>query len=82
MPCSITAVRVAPEIVSLVVLPPLVYAAIKEVQRESQRLTFAEAMRRIATSDFPAVATLYASADQREGARAFAEKRPPVWRGE
>jgi crotonobetainyl-CoA hydratase len=62
--------------------PPLVYAAIKEVQRESQRLTFAEAMRRIATSDFPAVAALYASADQREGARAFAEKRPPVWRGE
>jgi crotonobetainyl-CoA hydratase len=62
--------------------PPLVYAAIKEVQRESQRLTFAEAMRRIATSGFPTVATLYSSADQREGARAFAEKRPPVWRGE
>jgi crotonobetainyl-CoA hydratase len=62
--------------------PPLVYAAIKEVQRESQRLTFAEAMRRIATSDFPTVAALHASKDQREGARAFAEKRPPVWTGE
>ena len=62
--------------------PPLVYAAIKEVQRESQRLTFAEAMRRIATSDFPTVAALYASADHREGAQAFAEKRPPVWTGE
>ena len=61
--------------------PPLVFAAIKEVQRESRLLTFAEAMRRIATGGFPTVATLYASADQREGALAFAEKRPPVWKG-
>jgi crotonobetainyl-CoA hydratase len=39
-------------------------------------------MRRIATGWFPAVAALYASADQREGAQAFAEKRRPVWKGE
>jgi crotonobetainyl-CoA hydratase len=61
--------------------PPLVFAAIKEVQRESQQLPFAEAMRRIATGGFPTVATLYASADQREGARAFTEKRTPAWKG-
>lgn len=61
--------------------PPLVYAAIKEVLRESQTLTFEESMERIATGGFPAVATLYASEDQLEGARAFAEKRPPRWRG-
>src|SRR5438105_441633 len=36
--------------------PPLVFAAIKEVQRESQRMTFGEAMRGIATGRFPAVA--------------------------
>jgi crotonobetainyl-CoA hydratase len=61
--------------------PPLVYAAIKEVQREGQQLTFAEAMRRIGAREFPAVATLYGSQDQLEGARAFAERRSPVWKG-
>lgn len=61
--------------------PPLVYAAIKEVLRESETLSFEESMTRIATSAFPTVATLYASEDQLEGARAFAEKRDPVWRG-
>ena len=61
--------------------PPLVYAAIKEVLRESQRLTFAEAMRRIWSGEFPMVAALYSSEDQLEGARAFAEKRRPNWKG-
>jgi crotonobetainyl-CoA hydratase len=61
--------------------PPLVYAAIKEVLRESQRLTFAEAIRRIGAGEFPTVATLYSSEDQLEGARAFAEKRRPNWKG-
>jgi crotonobetainyl-CoA hydratase len=61
--------------------PPLVYAAIKEVLRESQRLTFAEAMRRIGSGEFPTVAALYSSEDQLEGARAFTEKRRPNWKG-
>ena len=61
--------------------PPLVFAAIKEVQRASQQLTFAEAMRRIGAREFPAVATLYGSQDQVEGATAFAERRRPVWKG-
>jgi crotonobetainyl-CoA hydratase len=61
--------------------PPLVFAAIKEVARESQTLSFAEAMRRVMTRGFPTVAKLYGSEDQREGALAFTEKRPPVWKG-
>jgi crotonobetainyl-CoA hydratase len=61
--------------------PPLVFAAIKEVQREGRLLGFAESMRRIGARAFPTVATLYGSADHEEGARAFAEKRRPEWTG-
>jgi crotonobetainyl-CoA hydratase len=61
--------------------PPLVFAAIKEVARESETLSFLEAMRAIRERRFPSVARLYSSEDQREGARAFSEKRAPVWRG-
>jgi crotonobetainyl-CoA hydratase len=61
--------------------PPLVFAAIKEVARESEGLPFRDAMREIRARRWPAVAALYASEDHREGARAFAAKRAPVWRG-
>jgi crotonobetainyl-CoA hydratase len=80
-PASRLADRVLEVAARLAEGPPLVFAAIKQVLRESERLTFAEAMRRIATGGFPAVAALYASEDQREGARAFADKRRPVWKG-
>jgi crotonobetainyl-CoA hydratase len=61
--------------------PPLVFAAIKEVARESERLSFEEAIDRVMRQEFPTVAALYGSEDQLEGARAFAEKRAPVWKG-
>lgn len=61
--------------------PSLVFAAIKEVVRETEAMSFADAARMISERAFPTVATLFDSEDQREGARAFAEKRPPVWRG-
>jgi crotonobetainyl-CoA hydratase len=61
--------------------PPLVFAAIKEVVRESENVPFHEAIARIMRRGYPTVATLYGSADQLEGARAFAEKRAPVWQG-
>jgi crotonobetainyl-CoA hydratase len=61
--------------------PPLVFAAIKEVARACETLSFAQAMDRIMRRDFPTVAALYGSEDQLEGARAFAEKRTPVWKG-
>ncbi len=61
--------------------PPLVYAAIKEVVREAENMKFLDALRKITRSEFPTVKTLYSSEDQLEGARAFAEKRDPVWKG-
>ncbi len=62
--------------------PPLVYAAIKEIVREAEDMKFQDAMNRITKSQFQTVETLYRSDDQKEGARAFAEKRAPVWRGQ
>ena len=61
--------------------PPLVYAAIKEIVREAEDMGFQDAMNRITRSQFPTVRALYRSEDQKEGARAFAEKRDPVWKG-
>ena len=61
--------------------PPLVYAAIKEVVREAENMAFQDAMSRIGKRQFLTVDRLYASEDQLEGARAFAEKRDPVWQG-
>jgi crotonobetainyl-CoA hydratase len=61
--------------------PPLVFAAIKEIVREAENMKFQDAMSRIGKSKFETVERLYRSEDQLEGARAFAEKRDPVWRG-
>jgi len=61
--------------------PPLVYAAIKEVVREAEDMKFQDALNRITNRQLTTVDKLYSSEDQLEGARAFAEKRDPVWKG-
>ncbi len=67
--------------VSLAAGPPLVFAAIKEVVREAEDMKFQDALNKITKSQFDTVEKLYRSEDQLEGAKAFAEKRDPVWTG-
>ena len=61
--------------------PPLVYAAIKEIVRDAEDRKFQDAMNRITQRQLSSVDILYGSEDGLEGARAFAEKRDPVWKG-
>jgi enoyl-CoA hydratase len=57
---------------------PLAIAASKRVMSESQDWLTTEIFDR----QFEITAPVMSSADAREGAAAFTEKRPPVWRGE
>ena len=61
--------------------PPLVYAAIKEIVRDSEDSKFQDAMNRITQRQLHSIDRLYASEDQLEGAKAFSEGRDPVWKG-
>lgn len=61
--------------------PPLVFAAIKECLRMTETVSTQEAFRLLYDRVPPTIKVLYDSEDAVEGARAFSEKRKPVWKG-
>jgi crotonobetainyl-CoA hydratase len=61
--------------------PPLVFAAIKEVARAAEGAAFQTVLDQVTGRTLPTVDALYGSEDGLEGFRAFAEKRPPLWKG-
>lgn len=60
---------------------PLSLAAIKEGVRKTENLTFAESYAALRSRTWPAFMQMLDSDDAQEGAKAFLERRPPVWRG-
>jgi crotonobetainyl-CoA hydratase len=60
---------------------PLAVAAVLEVVRETEGLDVREGFARLRSGTLPTYTAMLASDDAREGPRAFAEGRRPVWRG-
>ncbi len=61
---------------------PLATRAVKATLASTERLTVEEGFRALRDGSIPAYDRAVGSADAREGPRAFAEGREPVWRGE
>ena len=60
---------------------PLAVAAVLEVLRETEGLGVQEGYQRLRSGALPAYESMLTSNDALEGPAAFAEGRPPVWRG-
>jgi crotonobetainyl-CoA hydratase len=61
---------------------PLSLAAVKEAVRLTENLTFEESFAGLRSRTWPAFMRMLNSSDAREGAKAFVNKREPVWKGQ
>ena len=61
---------------------PLAVAAVKEIRAVTESLSVADAYARLRSGELPAYQAMLRSEDAEEGPRAFAERRPPRWKGE
>jgi crotonobetainyl-CoA hydratase len=77
-----SAVEQARELAALLASgPPLALAAVKAVVRETETLSNEECYTLMRSGKLAAFEAMLASQDAKEGPRAFAEKREPVWQG-
>jgi crotonobetainyl-CoA hydratase len=60
---------------------PLALAAVKEVLRETEGQTVAQAYQQLRSGSLPGYRAMLTSDDAQEGPRAFGEKRAPHWSG-
>lgn len=60
---------------------PLALRAVKAVMTATEEISVADGYKLMQSGAIPVYAAMLASEDAREGPRAFAAKRPPVWRG-
>jgi crotonobetainyl-CoA hydratase len=66
----------------LAAVAPLATRAVKAILAATEELSVERAFAALRDGSVPAYDRAMASADAEEGPRAFAEGRPPVWRGE
>jgi crotonobetainyl-CoA hydratase len=66
----------------IVAAAPLAIAAVLEVVKATEPLSIEQGYALLNSEDLPAYRTMLSSEDALEGPRAFADKRPPIWRGQ